>query len=216
MSRLEVCFIDDDAEFEIPLFARAFSDTFDVVAGTGLAQCLAEMEGRGAWVPDLFVLDLYFPSAEPDRAAVEALSASRLDLPADGASIRAAYGNHLKAGQRYRAVLGAWALGPEGGLALAGDVHAAFPNVPIVFYSRKATSDDILDCLSLQGVVDVIAKPTGADDADTRTKTLAAREIIAGSFADAVAAFSSEAGRETMADTRRAAARMAGIISKSK
>ena len=97
-----VCFIDDDRDFEIPLFESTFGDVYDVVAGDSYDAAREKMSERGEWCPDLFVLDLYFPSGEPDRAAIDELRRSAVAFEDDGAEMRAAYANHLRAESRGR------------------------------------------------------------------------------------------------------------------
>ncbi len=64
-----LCFIDDDAAFEIPLFLAVFGERFDVVARVTLEDCAPRMKEGGDWAPELFVLDLYLPDApETDLA----------------------------------------------------------------------------------------------------------------------------------------------------
>ena len=129
-----VCFIDDDKDFEIPLFESVFGDVYDIVAEDSYDAAMSRMAEQSGWNPDLFVLDLYFPSGPPDQEAVNALLQSTVGFEEDGAELRAAYANYRRAQSRFQAVLSAWRQGPEGGLQVARRVVADFPNVPIVFY----------------------------------------------------------------------------------
>ncbi len=167
----KICFIDDDEKFEIPLFIKTFVDEFDLITAAGFAECLRQIEKRGGWTPDLFVLDMYFPSGAPDTKAIEALTLHPLEIPDDKAEIRQAYINYLAAKDRLNAVLAAWKQGPDGGIRLAAQIRIHYPKVPIAFYSRKATAEDALRCLRQDGVLDVISKPTGRDDPDTERRT---------------------------------------------
>ena len=187
-----VCFIDDDKDFEIPLFKSAFGDVYDVVAEDSYDAARREMLERDAWRTDLFVLDLYFPSGEADRDAVGALLQSEVAFESDGGQMRAAYANYLGAESRLKAVLGAWKQGPDGGLEIARRVARDYPLIPIVFYSRKATFEDAVRCLAADGVNWLEKKPTGDDDEDTRRLTLAEKPRIAKRF-DAVIAREDEA-----------------------
>ena len=180
MSR--VCFIDDDAVFEIPLFKDVFGDVYDVIAKDGYDAAEREIASRDEWTPDLFVLDLYFPSGPPDKRAVEKLTQSTLTLENDRAQMRAAYANHLRAKERLEAVLDAWRQGPDGGLEIAKQVVADFPGVPIVFYSRKATFEDSVRCMAADGVWGLQKKPTGSNDEDTRRLTLAEKPRLMDRF----------------------------------
>ena len=137
----KICFIDDDDQFEIPLFLKIFGGDFDLIAGTSLEACRQAIGRRADWMPGLFVLDMYFPSGLPDEKAMEELAAHPVELPKDRVEIRQAYMNLVAVKERFKAVLGAWKQGPQGGLQLAAEVHAAYPQVPILFYSRKAVAE---------------------------------------------------------------------------
>jgi len=173
-----ICFIDDDKKFEIPLFCDVFSDSFDIVTATDYVQLKSCLESRKDWRPDLFVLDLYFPSEPANQDAIEALKAKPLFLENDNAEIRAAYRNYCKAGARLGNILDAWNQGPDGGLQLAEKVAADYPRVPIVFYSRKATLQDAIRCLASKNVWWVERKPTGTDSSETVELTKSAKEHI--------------------------------------
>jgi CheY-like chemotaxis protein len=191
-----VCFIDDDKDFEIPLFESTFGDVYDVVAEDSYDAARGKMSKRDKWRPDLFVLDLYFPSGEPDRDAVGELLQSAVTFDSDGAEMRAAYTNYLRAESRLKAVLGAWKQGPDGGLEIARRVAQDYPLIPIVFYSRKATFEDAVRCLAADGVWWLEKKPTGDSDEDTRRLTLAEKPRIVERF-DAIIAKEDEG--QTMA-----------------
>jgi hypothetical protein len=92
--------------------------------------------------------------------------------------MRAAYTNYLRAESRLRAVLKAYRQGPQGGLEIAGRAARDYPQVPIVFYSRKATFEDAVRCMAVDGVWWLEKKPTGESDDDTRRRTLAAKPRI--------------------------------------
>jgi CheY-like chemotaxis protein len=177
-----VCFIDDDSVFEIALFKEVFGDIYNVVAEDSYDAAKKEISARGEWNPDLFVLDLYFPSGPPDQSAVAALAESTLELENDRGQIRTAYANHLRAKERLEAVLDAWRQGPDGGLEIANHVVVDFPGVPIVFYSRKATFEDAVRCMATDGVWGLQKKPTGSDDEDTRRLTLAEKPRLVSRF----------------------------------
>lgn len=198
-----LCFIDDDAAFEIPLFLEAFGERFDVVAGVTLEDCAARIEERGDWAPELFVLDLYFPAGAADERAIAALAESPLSLPRDGAGLRQAHANHLAAKARLAAVLAAWRQGPEGGLALAAGVRERYPGTPMVFYSRKATPEDALRCLAEDGVFAVIAKPSGATDRESELKAIEQGAEIGARFSEVIETSSAPAWGEVRAAARR-------------
>ena len=177
-----ICFIDDDAAFEIPLFEQVFGDRYDIVSETSFEAAVKAMEKRGAWKPELFVLDLYFPTGHPDQDEIKALTGKPLVFEDDHAQLRASYTNYVRAESRLIAVLSAWRQGAQGGLALAQRVIADFPGVPILFYSRKANFEDAVRCMALPGVHGVQKKPTGNDDEETRRITMARQEHLVRRF----------------------------------
>ena len=181
-----ICFIDHDEKFEIPLFRRAFEETFDVITASDYASLKLQIDSREVWEPDLFVLDLYFPSGPANQGTIEVLKTEPLSLENDNAEIRAAYRNCRKASIRFRSILDAWNQNSEGGLELAEKVTADYPTVPIVFYSRKATLEDAVRCLATENVWWVERKPTGKDSAETIELTMLAKQRIAQRFQAAI------------------------------
>jgi CheY-like chemotaxis protein len=203
-----VCFIDDDKEFEIPLFRDVFADVFDIVSATSYAELKSQVTSQRDWQPDLFVLDLYFPSGLPDQDLIEALRTKPLDAENDNAQIRSAYRNYLKASDRLQRVLDAHKQGPVGGLELAKKVASDYPEVPIVFYSRKATIEDVICCLAVENVWAVERKPTGKDQAQTVKLTKSAKDRLVSRFERAI----SKPGADTIKRTKAAAKAMAEVL----
>ena len=181
-----ICFVDDDEEFEIPLFCDVFGETFDIIAASDYAELKSQIDSRENWKPDLFVLDLYFPSGPANREAIEALKTESLFVENDNAEIRTAYRNYLRAKARLAGVLDAWKQNANGGLILAEKVVADYPDVPIVFYSRKATLEDVVRCMAARNVWSVERKPTGKDSADTIELTRLAQQRIIRRFKTAI------------------------------
>ena len=181
-----ICFVDDDEEFEIPLFCDVFGEAFDIIAASDYAELKSQIDSRENWKPDLFVLDLYFPSGPANREAVEALRAEPLFVENDNAEIRTAYRNYLRAKARLAGILDAWKQNANGGLLLAEKVVADYPDVPIVFYSRKATLEDVVRCMAARNVWSVERKPTGKDSADTIELTRLAQQRIIRRFKTAI------------------------------
>ena len=181
-----VCFVDDDAQFEIPLFRDAFNQKFDLICGTSTTDVFDQIRDRKAWQPDLFVLDMYLPSAPPDNAQIQKLSEEPLVLPPDNGELRLAFLNYLAATNRFRQTLFAWNQSAEGGQNLAGKIYESFPNIPIVFYSRKAILQDAIVCMQMRNVVKVVLKPSGIDDEETRKLTLQESSRIEAEFKEAM------------------------------
>ena len=70
-----ICFIDDDESFEITLFRDVFAEEFDIITATNYIDLKSQIDDREGWIPDLFVLDLYFPCRPANQGAIEALKA---------------------------------------------------------------------------------------------------------------------------------------------
>lgn len=104
----------------------------------------------------------------------------------DNAEIRTAYRNYLKAKARLAGVLDAWKQNANGGLLLAEKVVVDYPDVPIVFYSRKATLEDVVRCMAARNVWSVERKPTGKDSADTIELTRLVQQRIIRRFKMAI------------------------------
>ncbi len=181
-----ICFVDDDEEFEIPLFCDVLGEAFDIIAASDYAELKSQIDSRENWKPDLFVLDLYFPSGPENQEAIEALRAEPLFVENDNAEIRTAYRNYLRAKTRLAGVLDAWKQNANGGLILAEKIVVDYPDVPIVFYSRKATLEDVVRCMAARNVWSVERKPTGKDSADTIELTRLAQQHIIRRFKMAI------------------------------
>ncbi len=174
-------FVDDD-EHEVTTFARLFhGERFEVTGvhverpSEGPSAVELALAGR---TPDLFVLDLFFCGRddaprtvggnkiqEARRAiqstieAAEALRELAVREPNDGKRLlREAHGLV----QETRRLLDDWCehLGQthKGGIALLETLHRTYPNIPKVFYSRKATLQHAKDALHA-GALDVLSKP---------------------------------------------------------
>jgi CheY-like chemotaxis protein len=183
-TRHHVMFIEDD-EIEIATFRRLYEgDQFEL---TGL--CIdfprsvlpALGEVLGDRVPDLFVLDLFFPATSnppggftPDtfgdaRAHLARVLRTAEELEGmflDESALAKSDKELLRAGSELvywaQRMLRHWCdvLGqsPSGGIALMRLLHEKYPTVPAVFYSRKATVPDVKAALAA-GALDVLIKP---------------------------------------------------------
>lgn len=138
-----VCFIDDDP-MEIAIFQNVFGQDLHIVAATRLSQALAELKALGR-PPNLFLLDLYFPLGR-DSTPEEREAMARLKAEVETAEKKLS--DYLAAIGQDRA----------GGLHLLEQVRGAYRNVPVVFYTRKGTIDDVTACLEA-GAVAVLRKP---------------------------------------------------------
>ena len=182
--RPHVVFVDDD-ETELATFRRLYEgDRFQVttVCAQFPRSALPAIEqALGHEVPDLFLLDLFFPvttdqptgftsDTSPEaRAHLARVMTAMHELEAvfiDDELLKRSGKELLRAGSDLvfwsQKMLRHWCdvLGqsPTGGIALMKLLHAKFREVPIVFYSRKATVADVKLALAA-GALDVLIKP---------------------------------------------------------
>jgi DNA-binding response OmpR family regulator len=155
MRKRRLCVVDDDPE-ELRRFREYMETRFIIGAGTSLDAALEDLRRQGHSSPDLYVLDLYFPQGGTStQEQLEDLANARkrlLDSHADFASLLA------KLGQA-----------PQGGFRLAGRLSRFGQRAPFVFFSRKATAEDVVQGLDI-GALRVIKKQDPTAD-DTRGRT---------------------------------------------
>lgn len=182
MAKLHLAFIDDDDK-EVSLFRDLYKGRFAVSAASDprveIAITRLKEELKGA-VPNLFVLDLYFPIGKTFRSGFTDLQPSDLakvrnplhdlkktvrKLGSDFARsagngtelLRSAHSVVRRAEQLMKAWCDELGQGPAGGLELLKQLKNDYPKVPKVFYSAKARLEDAKDALAA-GALDVIAK----------------------------------------------------------
>ncbi len=178
-------FVDDDND-EIDNMANLVEGSY---AYLGLHWPQKRPENLVGEPPDIFVLDLYLPPGH--RQAVDDIPAEeRRDQAvlaedvADGFaklytadppySDKARLRETMKAIQRaydplLRRQWKALDQSPDNGLQLLRELraHARYGNVPVVFYSRKITPEDVVRVLQA-GAVDAIRKGYPSDDLDAQ------------------------------------------------
>ena len=183
-TRHHIVFIEDD-ESEMATFRRLYEgDQFEL---TGI--CIQTPRGivpalgpaLGDRLPDLFVLDLFFPAvSDPPggftrdtvgdaRAQFARVLRAAQELEGmflDDSALKKNDKELLRVGSELvywsQRMLRHWCdvLGtsPSGGIALMRLLHERYPAVPAVFYSRKATVPDVKAALEA-GALDVLIKP---------------------------------------------------------
>lgn len=195
MKKRRIVFVDDDPT-EVATFMRLYHGSqFDVIPVTaenphdGFTSVVKALRESS---PSLFVLDLYFPRSrkvptgfgglpEEDfqsitsgvsetRRALDSLDVSIKQAPNDGQRLlREAHA----VVHRSRELLDRWCheLGqsPQGGLDLLKALNGKYPNVPAVFYSRKATLRDAKQALAA-GALDVVSKPDASLESSQAAK----------------------------------------------
>ncbi len=142
--RRRLCFIDDDLD-EIRRFRDNMATQFIIGAGTSLDAALDDLRSQGHRSPDLYVLDLYFPqsgSSTPEQ--LEELARARKQL--------------LKSQAEFAALLARLNQTTRGGFRLAERLFRFGWRPPFVFFSRKATAEDVVQALDI-GALRVIKKP---------------------------------------------------------
>lgn len=182
MTRLHLAFIDDD-DRELFLFRDLYEGRFRVSAASdphvdiAIARLKEELKGA---VPNLFVLDLYFPIGKTFRSGFTDRQSSDLakvkdplyelektirklesdfDRDADKGTelLRSAHSVVRRAEHLMKTWCDELGQGPAGGLELLKQLTKDYPKVPKVFYSAKARLEDAKDALAA-GALDVIAK----------------------------------------------------------
>lgn len=176
-NRKHIVFIDDSAD-EVQTFQRLYSgDKFKVTAvqAQGLSKCLQQVSERLAGeVPDLFVLDLFYPEAddaprelgaaaapkvrEQIQAVIEAASALPGYFAEGDRLLKEGHGVVVESQRLLSELCRELRQSPAGGIRLLGDLSREYPGVPKVFYSRKATVGDVKWAMR-EGAVDVLLKP---------------------------------------------------------
>ena len=182
--RHHILFIEDDPT-EIATFRRLYEgDQFEltgVCAEFPRSILPALAEALGDRVPDLFVLDMFFPAVSnppggftPDtvggaRAGLARVLQATQELEGmflDESALEKNDKELLRAGAELvywsQRMLRHWCdvLGqsPSGGIALMRLLREKYPTVPAVFYSRKAMVADVKAALEA-GALDVLIKP---------------------------------------------------------
>ena len=174
-----ICFIDDDPD-EIATFERLYDgEIFSVtsILAQDAGHAIAKVDkALGRVIPDLFVLDLYFPLSADSPTSLSDVAGTTQDLdrlndgiqelksllkasPAEGKQLlRLAHALV----NRSRRLLDHWCKqlnqSPQGGIELIRRLSTSFPRVPKVFYSRKATLQDAKEAIA-EGALDVLSKP---------------------------------------------------------
>jgi len=161
---ITVCLIDDTPA-EVVLYQKAYSSVPGVNAIAALT--LEEFQSLGV-VPDkesfIFTLDVAYVLGEgPDEERVASLlsspSAIRQLEGERAAILRDAYINSVLAAQYFAELQDATVNHTRGGIRLARAVHEAYPDVPIVGYSRKTPETSALVYLWAAEAVGFFRKP---------------------------------------------------------
>jgi DNA-binding NarL/FixJ family response regulator len=169
MSR-RLVFFDDDP-YELKAFGEIVRDRYEYLPFHWPTKTARDVSDR----PDIVVLDLYLPPEagdEPTQIPEEKLAEQQilaegvaqcfsrlyLEFPRDPKRLLRETMSCLARG---RGLLDAqWQAlkqDPKNGIGLMKTMREKFPSVPVVFYSRKITPNDVWDVRS-EGAVDAIQK----------------------------------------------------------
>lgn len=142
-----VCFVDDDSA-EIQRFDKAMGTRFTCVTATTYDKCRDRLR-KEKLKPDLWVLDLFFPSGgrSNSRAELEQMADKHAELE-----------RRLREFRGYLASIGQ---GTSGGLSLLKRCLEDY-RVPVVMFTRKGTLDDAIQCMD-HGATNVLKKPMPAE-----------------------------------------------------
>lgn len=132
--------------------------------------------------PDLFVLDLYLPPRDGSalerisskQCAIQSIMADRVakrfsglyEAPCSGREkrlLRDTMDCLVEARSLLDSQWAAMGQDPKHGIKLLQDLRGQFPDVPVVFYSRKITPENVIEVLQA-GAVDAIRKGSLPDD----------------------------------------------------
>ena len=138
-----VCFIDDDST-ELVRFERAMKSHFTCITATTYEMCRTKLK-RAKLKPDLWVLDLFFPSPGHTN------SQHQLE------EMTAKYAEIEQKVREFRAFLASIGQGTNGGVDLLKRCLHDF-RAPVVMFTRKGTLDDAIRCFDL-GATNVLKKP---------------------------------------------------------
>jgi len=149
MPNKSVCFVDDDPE-EIRRFRENLNSVFTIGAGTSIPDALEDLQKNGLDKPDLFLLDMYFPSGPlSTQEELHELELARADF--------------LTAQSKFLSVLVRVRQSSRGGFNLVEELKSKnqvmrWGQVPYAFFTRKATLEEGIEALD-NGAIRVIKKP---------------------------------------------------------
>jgi CheY-like chemotaxis protein len=171
-----IAFLDDSPE-ELEAFERLFSGRFRITTvlveqpAGALAKVRARLKGKK---PDLFLLDLYYPQVDDaprelrSGAVLEAcrqiaaVADAAAKLPQDFSNptllLKEAHGLVAESRQLLWLLCRELRQSPEAGVRVLQELQLGYPRVPKVFYSRKATIDDLKSAMGA-GASDLLLKP---------------------------------------------------------
>lgn len=160
--RHSVCFVDDDHD-ELDRFKAALGNRFFVGVGTSLDEAIGDLPTECAGRVELFVLDMYFPTAGENS------DEQRLKLGK-------AWDKFCNADRVLKNVLSELGQSFAGGRKLAQDIKSKrVGRIPFVFFTRKGNLIDAIEAYEQVGALSVIKKPDprcSVPDSETERKAV--------------------------------------------
>ena len=140
--RLALCVVDDDAA-ELARFRKYLKEYFDIGIGSSVEDSQKDLEQRHQRKPDLFVLDMYFPT--------------KVNTDADRAALDQKWEDYCAAEGKWKTALLQLGQSLKGGRALAKQVRSLGKR--FVFITRKGNLNDGIEAYEQIGALSVIRKP---------------------------------------------------------
>ena len=139
-----ICFVDDDVA-ELERFTKALTPhNFTCITGQTYTECLQNLRTHN-FKPDLWILDLYFPSGRPSTEGEKLVMGER-------------YAQLEEKIREFRAYLATIGQTTEAGMELLKRCLSARRRVPVVMFTRKGMLDDAIRCYET-GATAVLKKP---------------------------------------------------------
>jgi len=159
--KIRICLIDDTPA-ELVLYREVYNGVAGVEAFAALT--LKDFQALEVEAPDIFTLDVAYVLGEErnEKRVVQLLKNPPIPLPlmGDHAQIlRDAYVNSQLATEYFAELQDATVNHTRGGIRLAQAVHEAYPDVPIVGYSRKTPETSALVYLYATYAIGFFRKP---------------------------------------------------------
>ena len=140
--KLALCVVDDDPD-ELARFERYMKKEFYIGIGSSVDDAQRDLESKHKRKPDLFVLDMYFPT--------------KVNNDADRAALDQRWEEFCAAEEKLKTALLQLGQSLKGGRALAKQVRALGKR--FVFITRKGNLNDGIEAYEHIGALSVIRKP---------------------------------------------------------
>jgi hypothetical protein len=140
--KLALCVVDDDPD-ELARFEKFLKKDFDVGSGSSVDDAQRDLKRKHKRQPDLFVLDMYFPT--------------KVNSDADRAALDQKWEEFSAAEQKFKTALLQMGQSLKGGRTLARRVKLLGKR--FVFFTRKGNLSDAIEAYEHTGALSVIRKP---------------------------------------------------------